>query len=170
MISLMIQWIVLGIIELPILRYGRRKFRSQTSDNIWAAGQEEVGRDREEKGRKKIREKKAKHYVFPSFWGSGGSKVGSLKRQVRSHLVKWEMKKCTLLWRQTHFQVNNTYKTHHSRSTLGSWNVEKEYAVVARSAFRSQNVQNTPFQEHCWKRCSKSARHCGAKHVWKPQC
>ena len=41
---------------------------------------------------------------------------------------------------------------------------EKLYAVVARSTFGSQNVQNTP----CSKlRCRKSARRCGAKHIFK---
>ena len=32
-------------------------------------------------------------------------------------------------------------KTHHTRTTLGSWHVEKAHAVVARSTFPSQNVK-----------------------------
>ena len=45
---------------------------------------------------------------------------------------------------------------------------EKLHAVVVRSTFRSQNVQNTPFSDHFWKlRCRKSARRCGAKHISK---
>ena len=36
------------------------------------------------------------------------------------------------------------YKAHHARTTFGSWDVEKVYAVVARSIFRSQNVKKTP--------------------------
>ena len=45
------------------------------------------------------------------------------------------------------------------------------HAVVARSTFRSQNVQNTPASDHFWKlRCRKSARRCGAKHIWKSKC
>ena len=45
---------------------------------------------------------------------------------------------------------------------------EKLHAVVARSTFPSQNVQNTPWSEHFWKlRCQKSARRCGAKHISK---
>ena len=48
---------------------------------------------------------------------------------------------------------------------------EKLHAVVARSTFPSQNVQNTPFSDHFWKlRCRKSARHCGAKHMSKSKC
>ena len=39
---------------------------------------------------------------------------------------------------------------------------------VARSTFRSQNVQSTPCSDHFWKlRCRKSARRCGAKHISK---
>ena len=42
------------------------------------------------------------------------------------------------------------------------------HAVVARSTFPSQNVQNTPRSDHFWKlRCRKSARRCGAKHISK---
>ena len=45
---------------------------------------------------------------------------------------------------------------------------EKLHAVVARSTLRSQNVQNIPVSEHVWKlRRRKSARRCGAKHIWK---
>ena len=50
----------------------------------------------------------------------------------------------------------------------GQMRDEKLHAVVARSTFRSQNVQNTPGSDHFWKlRCRKSARHCGAKHICK---
>ena len=42
---------------------------------------------------------------------------------------------------------------------------------MARSTFRSQNVQSTPGPDHFWKlRCRKSARRCGAKHVSKSKC
>jgi hypothetical protein len=41
---------------------------------------------------------------------------------------------------------------------------EKVHAVVARSAFQSQNVQSMTGSEHFWKSGSrKSARRCGAK-------
>ena len=79
-------------------------------------------------------------------------------------------KKCTLLWREAHFQVK-MYKTHHARTTFGGSDVEKVHAVVARSTFPSQNVQNTPAPDHFWKfRCRKSARRCGAKHISKSTC
>ena len=45
---------------------------------------------------------------------------------------------------------------------------EKLHAVVARSTFPSQNVQNEPGSDHFWKlRCRKNARPCGAKHISK---
>ena len=53
----------------------------------------------------------------------------------------------------------------------GQMRDEKLHAVVARSTFRSQNVQNTPLSDHFWKlRCRKSARRCGAKHISKSKC
>ena len=141
--------------------------------------------------------KVAKHSVFPMICGSGGSK----SRRVRSHLARGEMKNCTPLWREAHFELKmhktpqlrstfkvemwkkctppwreaylevKMYKTHNVQSTFGSCDVQKVHAVVARSTFRSQNVQNTPHSEHFWKlRCSKSARRCGAKHISKSKC
>ena len=48
---------------------------------------------------------------------------------------------------------------------------EKLHAVVARSTFPSQKVQNTRGSDHFWKlRCRKSARRCGAKHMSKSKC
>ena len=53
----------------------------------------------------------------------------------------------------------------------GQMRDEKLHAVVARSTFPSQNVQNTPAPDHFWKlRCRKSARRCGAKHISKSKC
>ena len=53
----------------------------------------------------------------------------------------------------------------------GQTRAEKLHAVVARSTFLSQNVQDTPCSDHFWKlRCRKSARRCGAKHVSKSKC
>ena len=77
------------------------------------------------------------------------------------------MKNCTSLWREAHFQVK-THKTLQPRTTFGSRDVEKVHAIVARSTFRSQNAQNTPFSDHFWKlRRQKSVRRCGAKRVSK---
>ena len=134
---------------------------------------ERRGRLEERRVRRKkmqMREKvgKSRNTVFFQwFVAPEGRKVGSLKRRVRSQLARWEMKSCTPLWREARFQVK-MYKTHHSRTTFGSWDVEKVHPVVARSTFPSQNVQNTPALDHFWKlRCRKSACCCGAKHISK---
>ena len=161
----------------------RRKFRRQTSDR-WKA---EQGRGRE---KRKIRRKKSRRervrgkkmqmrekvgksrntVFFQWFRGPEGRKVGSLKRRVRSQLARWEMKKYTPLRREAHLQVK-MYKTPGSRSTFGSWDVEKVHAVVAGSTFPSQNVQNTSASDHFWKlRCRKSAHRCGARHISKSKC
>ena len=178
-------WLLLTIIDkylsLPIR--SRRKFRSQTSDNMdrWKAEQgrgrekrkirrEKSRRERVRRKRMQMREKvgKSRNTVFFQWFGAPeGRKVGSLKRRVRSQLARWEMKNCTPLWREAHFQVK-MYKKHQLRTTFGSWDVEKVHAVVARSTFPSQNVQNTTCSDHFWKlRCRKSARRCGAKHISK---
>ena len=200
---------------------------------------EKIRRERVWRKKMQMREKvgKSRNTVFFQwFVAPEGRKVGSLKWRVRSQLARWEMKICTPLWREAHFEVKmykahharttfgswdvekvhavvarstfrsqnvqNTsnhlsvgrllevemskkctplwreahievkmYKTHHARTTFGSWDVEKVHAVVARSTFRSQNVQNTPCADHFWKlRCRKSARRCGAKHISKSKC
>ena len=107
---------------------------------------------------------------FQWFVAPEGRKVGSLKRRVRSQLARWEIENCTPLWREARFQVK-MYKTHQLRATFTSWYVEKVHAIVARSTFPSQNVQNTPAPDHFWHlRCQKSARRCGAKHISKSKC
>ena len=117
-----------------------------------------------------VREKVGKSQFivfFQWFVAPEGRKVTSLKRRVRSQLARWEIKICTPLWRKAHFQAK-MYKAHQRRTTFGSWDVEKVHAVVARSTFPSQNVQNTRESDHLLtSRCRKSARGCGAKHTSK---
>ena len=160
----------------------RRKFRSQNSNNMdrWKA---EMGRVREDKRReKKIRPKKkedpgarkgrkvAKDCVFQWFVAPEDRKVGSLKRWVRSHLARWEMKSCTPLWREAHFEVK-LLKGPHARTTFGSWDVAKVHTTVAWGTCRSQNVRKTTCSDRFWKlRCRKSPRICGAKHISKSKC
>ena len=139
----------------------------------WKAEVRRVRRDKIRRKKMQMREKvgKSRNTVFFQwFVAPVGRKVGLLKRRVRSQLARWEMKNCTPLWREAHFQVKSV-KNWRSRTTFGSWDVEKVHAVVARSTFPSQNVQNTPFSDHFWKlRCRKSARRCGAKHILKSKC
>ena len=84
-------------------------------------------------------------------------------------LLEVEMsKKCTLLWREAHFQVK-MYKTPHVRATFGGSDVEKVHAVVVRSTFRSQNVKNTRGSEHFWRfRCRFASLHYITLH-YTPQ-
>ena len=180
-----------------MIKHSRRKFRSQTSDNMdrWKA---EMGRvrekrrvekrrveerraeEREDQRRERVRRKKMQvrqrvgkspnTVFFQCFVAPEGRKVGSLKRPVRSQLARWEMKNCTPLWREAHFQVKMC-KALQLRTIFGSWDVQKVHTVVARSTFRSQNAQNTPFSDNFWWfRCRKSARRCGAKHISKSKC
>ena len=135
--------------------YYRRKFRSQTSNNMdrWKA---EQGRGREKRRVEERRSKKrksqkkadadarkgrkvAKHCVFPMICGSGGSK---------SRLAKAA-----------------------GAEPAGQMRDEQLHAVVVRSTFPSEKVQNTWVSEHFWKlRCRKSARRCGANHISKWKC
>ena len=166
--------------------YNRRKFRSQTSDNMerWKAEQgrgrekrkirrEKIRRERVRRQKIQMREKvgKSRNTVFFQwFVAPEGRKVGSLKRRVRSQLATGAMNNCTPLWREAHFEVKRV-KNWRSRTTFGSWDVKKVHAVVAQSTFPSQNAQNTRGSDHFWKlRCRKSARRCGAKHISKSKC
>ena len=102
--------------------------------------------------------------------GFGGSKSRLAKAAGAEPAGQTRDENCTPLWREAHFQVKR-YKSPQRRTTFGSCDVEKVHAVVARSTFPSQNVQNTPVSEHFWKlRCRKSARRCGAKHISKSKC
>ena len=80
-------------------------------------------------------------------------------------LLEVEMsKKCTPLWREAHFQVK-MYKKPHVRATFGGSDVEKVHAVVARSTFPSQNVQNTTCSRHFWRfRCRFASLHYTTLH------
>ena len=90
---------------------------------------------------------------FQWFVAPEGRKVGSLKRRVRSQLATGAMKNCTPLWCEAHFEVK-MLKTPGVLTTFGSWDVKKVHAVVARSTFPSQNVQNTAASDHFWRlRC-----------------
>ena len=136
----------------------RRKFRSQTSDNMdrWKA---EMGRVREEKRREEkkedhkreslrrkkiqVREKvgKSRNTVFFQwFCGSGGLKSRLAKAAGAETSGEMRDEKLhAVVARSTICEVKKL-QTPHVRSTFWSWDVEKVHAVVARSTFWSQNV------------------------------
>ena len=84
------------------------------------------------------------------------SKSKCTKYTILGPLLEVETsKKCTPLWREAHFEVK-MYKTLHVRATFGGSDVEKMHAFVARSTFRSENVQSTT--DHFWRfRCRFAA-------------
>ena len=109
----------------------------------------------------------------------GGKHISKSKctKHTRSGtLLEVEMsKKCTPLWREAHFEVKMR-KTHQVRTTFGSWDVQKVHAVVARSTFRSQNVQSTPGSDHFWKLSQSTFRSQDVQstrdsdHFWMLRC
>ena len=120
----------------------RSTFRSQNAQNT--PGSDHFWKLR---CRKSARRCGAKHIL----------KSKCTKHTILGPLLEVQMsKKCTPLWREAHFEVK-MYKTPQCRTTFGSCDVEKVHAIVARSTFPSQNVQNTPCSDHFWRfRCRKS--------------
>ena len=87
---------------------------------------------------------------------------------LSDHFWKLRCRKSARRCGAKHISKSKCTKHHGIRTTFGSCDVEKVHAVVARSTFLSQNVQNTRGSDHFWKlRCRKSARRCGAKYILK---
>ena len=159
--------------------YSRRKFRSQTSDNMhkWKAKsqrREEKKKEdqkRESLKRKKIqvREKvgKSRNTLFFQWFVSGGSKSRLAKAAGAEPAGQMRDEKLHAVVARSTFpsqNVQNTPCSDHLRCL-------KVHAVVVRSTFRSQNAQKAPASDHFWKlRCGKSARRCGAKQISKSKC
>ena len=55
----------------------------------------------------------------------------------RTIFGSWDAEKCAQFWHEAHFEVK-MHKIHHVQNSLGSSDVEKVHAIVARSTFRSQ--------------------------------
>ena len=70
-------------------------------------------------------------------------------------------KKCTPLWHEAHFEVKMCKTPGVLEPLLEAQrsSFEKVHAAVARSTFRSQNVQTTPCSDHFWRlRCRVSKK------------
>ena len=152
----------------------KRRQEKRREEMRWEEKRREEERERVRRKKIQVREKVAKSRNTVCFsnriWSSGGSKSRLAKAAGAETAGQWEIKNCTPLWREAHFEVKR-YKTHHARTTFGNCDVEKVHAAVAGSTFRSQNVQNTPCSDHFWKlRCRKSACRCGGKHISKSKC
>ena len=138
-----------------IISNNRRKFRSQTSE-IWTderqSRAEAERRERLEERRSEKRKRQKKEDA-----DAGKS------RKVAKHCVFPMM--CG----------SGGSKSRLAKAAgaepAGQMRDEKLHAIVARSTFRSENVQNTSASDHFWKlSCPKSARRCGAKHISKSKC
>ena len=82
-----------------------------------------------------MREKvgKSRNSVFFQWFGAPeGPKVGSLKRLVRSQLARWEMKNCTPLWREAHFE--SKWTKHLSFAPLLEVAMSKKWMPLWREA------------------------------------
>ena len=120
------------------------------------------------------------HHVRTTFGGSDVEKVHAVvarstfrSQNVKNtrgsdHFWRFRCRKSACRCGAKHISKSKMLKTPGVRTTFGGSDVEKVHAVVARSTFRSQNVQNTPRSDHFWKlRCRKSARRCGAEHIFE---
>ena len=112
-------------------------------------------------------------WVSEHFWKCGAKHISKSKCTKHTRcgpLLAVEMsKKCTPLWREANFEVK-MYKAHHSRTTFGNWNIEKVHVIVARSAFRSEHVQNTRGSDHFWRfRCRFAWQVQGIVHLFKSE-
>ena len=186
---IILYYIILYLIHIHIhmIVEGSLEFKLPT---IWTDGKaggksqggeekkwEDQRRERERRKKMQVREKVGKLWFTVFFqWlvALEGRRVGSLKRRVRSHLARWEMKNCTPLWREAHFQVK-MHEAHHSRTTFpttfGSCDVEKVHTLVARSTFPSEKCEKLMGSDRFLTfRCRKSVRCCGAKHISKSKC
>ena len=137
------------------LKLKKRAEESQKKENASAIESQK----KEATAAKNLR-KVAKCCVFQWFVGREGRKVGSLEQRGRRDVVRGEMKNC-----------KSKCSKHNSRTTLGSWDVAKLHAAVARSAFASQNVSKncTPWREaHLQEgRMPKNCTPLWAKSVYK---
>ena len=104
---------------------------------------------------------------FQWFVAPEGRKVGLLKRRVR--LARWEMKNCTPLWREAHFQVK-MYKTHHGRTALEVAMSEKCTPLWREAHFHVKMKKKQGFGPVLEVQMSKSERRCGAEHISMSKC
>ena len=129
-------------------RWKRRGGKSQREEKKWESQRGE----RERRKKMHVREEvgKSRFTVFFQWLRALESNLAKLKRRVRSSLAKWEIKNCTPLWREAHFQVKSV-KNPRCQTTFGSCDVEKMHAVVARSTFPSQKCQSWRLRTTFWR-------------------
>ena len=161
----------------------RRKFRSETSDKRarWKSrggqSQRRAEKKQEDQRRERVRRKKMQvrakveksrtTVCFQWFVTQEGRKVGSLKRRVRSHLARWEMKNCTACGAK---QISKSKcRKHRGSGALLDVEMSRKCTPLWREAHFQvkmiQNARSTPGSEHFWKLwCRKSESCCGARN------
>ena len=106
---------------------------------------EDQRRERVRRNKMQVREKVGKSrftVFFQWFVAREDNKAGSLKRQVRSHLARWEMKNCTPLWCEAHLEVKKAKDTPRS-DRFWEVKVSKKCAPLWREArFQVKSVKN----------------------------
>ena len=110
-------------------------------------------------GARQGRKSRGNTVFFQWFVAPEGPKVGSLKRRVRSHVARWEMKNCTLLWRKAHLHAVVARSTCPSQNVQSTPDVQKVHAVVARSTkSKSRCTKHTSFgallEVEIFKKCT----------------
>ena len=132
----------------------QRKFGSQTSHNMdrWGSrsgkSQRREEQKKEDQRRERIRGKKMQVR-------EKGREVKAYKHTPCSeHFWKLRCRKSARRCGAKHVSKSKCAK-HHVRSTVGNRDVEIVHAVLARSKFPSQNVQNTSCSEHLGSEMSK---------------
>ena len=122
----LVSWIIEGSLEVKLPTIWRDEKRSREVESEDAKQRRGVESEERRYNCTKVRRKKihARKMLgksrnaafFQGFVGRLGRKVGSLKRRVRSHVIRGDMKNGTPLWREAHFQVKRC-KPHHVLTT-----------------------------------------------------
>ena len=119
---------------------------------------------KEDAGAQKGRESRNTAF-FQWFVAPESRKVGSLKRRVRSHVVRWEMESCMPLWREARFQ-GKMYTKHTTFGPLLEVEMSQKCTPLWREAHFEVNMYKThQLRTTFGSWCRKSARRCGAKHI-----
>ena len=169
-----------------IISYNRRKFRSHASDNMdtWKA---EIGRVREKRRvdeERRVEERKAEKRKSQKKEDAGARKGRSRETPCVFQMIRGSGGSKRLAKAagaepsgqmrddKLHAVVaRSTFRSQNVQSTPGSDHFcEKVHAVVARSTFRSQNVQNTRGSDHFWRfRCRFAWQAQGILHLAKSE-
>ena len=120
-----------------------------------------------------VREKVGKSQnavFFQWFVAPEGRKAGSLKRRVRGHVVRWEMKSCTPLWRKAHFQfkmhkahqLRNFFEVGMSKKCIPLWH-EAHFQVQMHKTQQPRSLLEVEMFKKCtplWREATCRSQKC----------